>query len=206
MTTQAPGLSATVTASAFPIPYDNPSAFYKATIGGVDTPGVIPPGGLEGWDLVFGWDAKAGKGLNDATITDKGDEPPTGKIKWQIWRRGTGNDPNDFADDDAFYTMLVDAKNNKKALDITHPIVNQARVTAVVPKVIGGLKDEGTGLFTRTVEFLKWVPQPTAATGGTPAGANNTPAPEQPGAEQQDNDPNAALRAHVVRHLDEASQ
>lgn len=196
----------TITAATFPVPQLNPEAFARATIGGVLTPGAIPKGGVADWAIISDWDVKKGKGQKDAIITDKGDPPPTGKIKYQVWRYGVNGDPNDFADDEAFVLMMLAARKNKQALDIVHPIVNQLEVTSVVAKSIGQLVDESGGLWTRTIEFLKWVPQTTDA-GGTPTTANdknqNDPNATQ---EQQTNDPNAALKQEFSDKLNEAAQ
>jgi hypothetical protein len=156
----------TQVAGSFPIPWKNPEVFYRAIVGGIATPGVIPPGGLSDWDIVADWDVKKGKGQNDAVITDGGDKPPTGKITYQVWRSGAGDDPDDFAEDDAFVAMVEKARADGKALDIRHPIINQMRVTSVVRAKLGQLTDLGGGLFTRTIEFLKWVEQPKPVTGG----------------------------------------
>lgn len=204
MTTALP---TTIAAVSFPVPMLNPEAFYRAKVGGILTPGVIPPAGVEGWALVFGWDVKKGKGANDATITDKGDEPPKGKIKYQVWRYGQNGDPDDFADDDAFVRMLISAKANHQALDLSHPIINQLTVSAVVPAEIGQLTDEGRGLWTRTIEFLKWVPQPIASS-GTPSGSNDKDPndPNAQGTDPQPNNPNADREKEFTDKLNEASQ
>jgi hypothetical protein len=206
----------TIEATSFPIPSETPETFYRALIAGVLTPGVIPPDGVTDWDIVTDWDVKKGKGINDATLTNKGNDPPTGKIKYQVWRKGYGGDPNDFDEDDSFVTMLLAAQEKGDALDITHPFVNQARVEAVVTKKIGQLKDEGGGLFTRTIEFLKWVEQPKTVGTGTPSGASDKMAAFNKalqhnldvakGIIDQGNDPNAALKKEFEDKVKEAQE
>lgn len=169
----------TTTLGTFTSPADAPEYYYRAKIGGVYTPGVIPPKGITGWSLKTDYDVKKGKGADDATMTNTGTDPPKGKIKYQIWRNGTGDSgeddasvPNDHDDDDNFVTMLLAASAANKALDIVHPIVNQLKVSSVVVTEIGQKTDEGLGLWSREIEFQKWVPEPKAA-GGTPAAAQN---------------------------------
>lgn len=160
-------------------PIDTPEAFYTCQVGGVQMPGVIGPDGFSGWELKSTYQVKKGKGVDGATITDTGDDLPTGKIKTQLWRNGVDgegqddpNVPNDFDEDADFVRMLRAARRAKHALDIVHPIVNGQEVTSVVCTSIGALTYVGSGLWTREFEFLKWVPQPKAA-GGTPAGSQD---------------------------------
>lgn len=186
-------------------PIETPSAFYTALVGGVLLPGVIPPDGLEGWELLTDYEIKKGKGVDDATITDTGDPPPTGKIKTQIWRYGIAGDPNDFADLVSFNRMLRAARRAKKALDIVHPIVNAQEVTSVVVKSIGKLTAEGGGLYTVEYEFLKWVPQPKAS-GGTPSGSQDKDKTAPDGSTEKEDDPNADAKKELEKKIQEAQQ
>jgi len=193
------------TFDSFPVPMDNPELYYRATIGGVLTPGAIAKGGITGWGLETDIEVKKGKGANDATLTDTGDKPPTGTIKIQLWRRGEGDDPNDFDDWQAFFLMLRAARKAKKALDIVHPIINLQEVRSVLVKNIGALTDAGAGLWTVELELIKWVPDPPSA-GGTPAGSQDKDGNGPDDKASADKDPNAALKQEFADKAAEAEE
>jgi hypothetical protein len=212
MTTATPTQSVVAT---FVSPFAAPELYRRCKIGGIDNPGVIARGFPSDFDIISDYDVKKGKGSSGATITDDGDPPQTGKIKFLLWRHGQGdtgqpdpNVPDDFDDWDKYLKMLRAARRNKQALDIVHPIINQCEVSSVVFKRIGQLTEEGSnGLWSVTLECLKWVPQPTAD-GGTPAGSRDKN-PDDPNAQPTDpspNDPNAALKQEFTDKLNEASQ
>lgn len=147
------------------------AAFRNFILAGTKSPGVIPRGGIDGFDLETDWQVKKGKGADDATMTDGGDNPPTGTIRIVLWRDGTNpGEPDDFADWTAFYQMLRAARKAKAALDILHPVVNSVEVTSVVVKKISPPKEVGPGKWEAAVTLQKWVPEPKPA-GGTPGGS-----------------------------------
>lgn len=201
----------TATVGTFTAPSDAPELFYRCKIGGIDNPGVIARGGVSGWGIVSEYDVKKGKGADDATVTDTGDKPAKGKIKFLLWRKGVGdtgqddsNVPNDFDDWDNYVLFLRDARRNKQALDIVHPIINQCEVRSIVIEEIGQLTEEGaSGLWSAELSCLKWVDKP-AAGGGTPEGAK-----AEPGTENQTDpepaDPNAALKKEFADKAAEAA-
>lgn len=199
--------------STFTAPFEAPELYYRCKIGGVDNPGVIARGSPSGWGILSEYDVKKGKGADGATITDTGDPPPTGKIKFLLWRHGvndTGNPdpsvPNDFDDWNKYVLMLRGARRNKQALDIVHPIINQCEVRSIVIKEIGQMTEEGGGLWSVELDCLKWVPQPVAA-GGTPGGSNDKD-PNDPNAQPTDpnpNDPNAAAKQEFADLANQAA-
>lgn len=196
---------ADITISAAPNPLEQPEAYFRLKLGGVDLPGVIPPGGVSGWAIESNYDVKKGKGSDGATITDTGDPPPKGSVKTQLWRTGYGGDPNDFTDWTAFVVMLRAARKAKKALDVVHPIINACEVSSVVVTKIGQLTDEGGGLYTVELELLKWVPQPKAA-GGTPSSSQDKDKNKPDASSQKEPDPNADLKKEFADKAKEAQQ
>lgn len=147
-------------------PIVTPEAYNYAKLGGVRTPGVIPKGGVSGFKRSTEWEVKKGKGATGATVTDAGDSLVEGSIKMLLWR---ADDPDDFADWDAFREMLRAARKKGTALDIEHPDINDLECNSVVIKNIGQRVDEGKGLSSVTIEVIEY--RKAKPQGGTPAGS-----------------------------------
>lgn len=106
---------------------------------------------------VFGWQEQKGFGLSGAFAFPTGDELVHAKFTVSIWTSV------DFA---AFREVrksllkkpvfTVGGTLTSKALGIDHPELKAMGVTAVVVKSVSAMVNDGTGLWTCSVEFLQW--------------------------------------------------
>lgn len=140
------------------------SALAVLKLGGKQLPGIIPKGGITGWSRKTSWKVAKGKGSDGATLTDEGDDPPSGKVKLQFWT------DEQLAAWEQTYGMLRAARAAKTALDIAHPMINAQEVTSIVVEEIGVLTEIATGLWEVELSLIQWLPSPKPA-GGKPAGS-----------------------------------
>lgn len=149
-------------------------AWAFVTIAGVDSPGVIPKGGISGADREYKYDTKAGKGTKGATSTFVAIEPAKFSIKFLLWDDGTlGTGRNHFEEWDAFVPLLKydPTKKAAQAFTIFHPGLASIDINSVVTTKLGMPVDEGEGLWSVTVEFLEYFPASKTSVVSTPKGA-----------------------------------
>jgi hypothetical protein len=108
-------------------------------------------------DKVFGWQVQKAFGLSGATVFPIGDEIVAPKFTVSLWttaqmlvfrevRKVLLKKP----------VFSVGATTTSKALGIDHPELKALGVTAVVVKRITPIINDGTGLWSCTVEFYQW--------------------------------------------------
>lgn len=154
-------------------PINNPQSYDVVFIGGVASPGVIPPGGLSGFKRAHEWDVKKGKGAHGATITYVQRPPAKGSIKFLLWS------PEQFVQWGTFRPQFKydPTKKNPQAVDIFHPALADIDIKSVVCEGIGALENDGTGLWSITVELLEYFPPPKKSGVGTPSQSKTNTSP-----------------------------
>ena len=152
-------------------PHDLPLAYDTLIIGGVYTPGVAV---VEKLSRAYKWDIKEGKGSNGGVTTFQGASIPKFSVTIKLW------EPEHFTDWEDLCAMLRRSIEGTKvkALNISHPFLQQLDVNAVTVETIGQptRAKEGDVLHTVTIDFLEYrPPKPTKAksTATTPAGATD---------------------------------
>lgn len=163
-----------------PNPIEDEELFNSIELGGVRSPGTVK---LSGHDDKTDWDVKAGAGQKGATMTRKGEVPPSFKAAFYL------ADLEDIGAWPPFRDLIRSTvAGTTKALDIYHPDLEANRIHSVVKGTIGGVVHDGKGGQTITVDFQVYAPPVKA--GGSPSGSSsNAKAP----------DPNAAANAELAR-------
>jgi hypothetical protein len=154
------------------------------TLSGVKSPGTIPRGGVKGFRRETGWDEKAGKGTQGATLTLKTKPPVKGSITIQLIT------PQDFTDWDNFVLAVLSIPvTNQQAdgLSIFYPQFSSIGLTTVVIAHYTGPEEVKPGLYYVTIEMIEWSPPPAtsivatvAATAPEQDNTQNAPPPQDP--------------------------
>lgn len=176
-----------LTATPVVDPWTSPLPFRTLYLGGMAAPGVVPAkGGISGFAKKRKIDKKEGKGKDGATTTDNGDVATEGSVKLHIYRQAQ------FQAYYAFIDMIDAAIAANKSLDVVHPTINAAKVSAVLVEEVGALLHEGNFLWSYELKLVKWLAKPVDA-GGTPKGAQSGSSSTDPNS-QIPPDPNGARR------------
>lgn len=108
-------------------------------------------------DKVFGWQIQKAFGLSGAGVFPIGDELVVAKFEVAIW---TDADMRRFLQQRKLLlnkpVVVVKGTVSTKALKIGHPELVKLGVDSVVMKSISALRNDGTGLWTCSVEFLQF--------------------------------------------------
>ena len=177
-----------------PIRYPREEDIFR--IGGVASPGVSI---LSGFERVYGWEVKKGKGVKGSTATLNEFPPCEGTIKIQLWT------PEHFDEWDVFRRLLKydPTKKGVNALDFYHQSTEDIDLRSVVCRGISPRVHEGLGLYAVTIKLLEYNPPPKKSAVSTPSGSK-TSAGKTPGASS---DPVAdAKQAEIARLLKEAGE
>jgi hypothetical protein len=182
----------------------NPIAFPEAwsyvTIAGRNSPGIISPDGLKGFERGTEWDEKKGKGAQGATLTLTQYPPAKGSIEFLLWLA------EHFTQWESFRPLLKynTAKKSGDAFSIYHPALADLDINAVVTNSIGPITYKGKGLYSCTVKLIEWFPPPAASIVSTPSRAKPNDAPKPIG---ETPDPvSDALQKRIAELLAQASQ
>ncbi len=141
-----------------------PQIWDQFSVGGVVNPGVVPPGGLTGFERKYDWDVKKGKGAYGGTVTFTQKPPATGKIKIHLWTISQIDSLESFIP----LLQYDPTKTTVKAVDIYHPSLALTGVRSVVTEDISPLIHEGQGLYSVTFSFIEYNPPPKASAVSTP--------------------------------------
>lgn len=185
------GVPTQLTATPVVDPWTSPGSFRTLYLGGMAAPGIIPAkGGISGFAIKRKIDKKEAKGKDGATTTDTGEVPIEGAIKLHIYTQAQ------FQAYYAFLDMAAAARAASKALDVVHPTINAAGVSAVLIEELGALLHEQNFLWSYELKLVKWLAKPPDG-GGTPKGAQSGSSSTDPNS-QIPPDPNGALRRQVI--------
>lgn len=156
-------------------PLKFPAEWDKFRIGSVRSPGVCVVGKAK---RAHEWDEKRGKGVQGGTLTYQGIKLAHIPVKIMLWRTPgvTGpNDPDDFADWEAFIPLLEydPTKQVLKALDIYYPSLPDIKVFNVVCEGIGNVTPTAPGstLYEVEIDLIQYAPPPPVNVTTTPTGA-----------------------------------
>lgn len=129
-------------------------------LGGVMAPGSIPRGGLKGFRRQTGFDKKAGKGTQGATLTLKTRPPCEGTITSQLFTAA------DFTAWDAFVAAVLTIDEGAQQADglaIYYPAFSSIGLTVVVVEDWTPPEHMGEGLYHVTVKLCEWSQPPAAS-------------------------------------------
>lgn len=176
-----------------PIEFPNDSSY--VTIAGVNSPGVIAPGGITGFERQTEWDKKKGKGTGGATLTLVQFPPCEGSIEFLLWLPEHWTQWVDFRKALKF-TVQAKADN---AVSIYHPSLVDINLSTVVVAKISPITQKGSSrLYSCTVEFIEWIPPPKKSVVKTPSkgstSAKTPGAPSDPIADAQQREIAALLK------------
>jgi hypothetical protein len=162
-------------------PLKYPREWDRILIGGTPSPGKCSVGKPK---RSYEWDVKRGKGVQGATTTYQGLAPAEFTVTFRLITTpgvtGSSADPDDFADWNAFLPLLKydPTKKTVQAVDIFHPTLADLDIKAVVVKGIVAPHElnpfTGDGKYEAEVDFLEYVPAPSANATQTPNGAAGT--------------------------------
>ena len=147
-------------------PITNPNAWLHFVLCGVSSPGTIAPDGIRGFKRETGWDEKAGKGTQGATLTLKTIPPTRGSILLQLVT------PADFAAWDAFVLAALaipTAKQQAQGLDIYYPAFSSIGLSKVVVKNYEPPKRKPKLLYVAEIELIEWQQPPPVSVVATVA-------------------------------------
>lgn len=147
----------------------------------VKSPGVIPPGGIDGFDREYGWDVKEGKGQAGATLTRKGQPLAEGTITFQMGTQGQLDAWNTFSA--LLKGSYKSTKVQDQAIVIYHPLLAQLGLTQFVAKSISPALHVGRGLFEAKVALLEFRPPPPVSIANTPTSTTGGKSSTAPGAQ-----------------------
>lgn len=157
-------------------PFDNPTAYDKITLAGVDSPGIARIGDVKrNWE----WDVKAGRGASGGVTTFVGRKPAQFSVRFEAWLREHFIAWKTFIQLFKYDAKLIRVNldtggvSGIKAVNIYHPALSDLDITACTTESIGGWVHEGKGLWVRNVEFLEYLPPPPLPAISTPAGATD---------------------------------
>lgn len=153
-----------------PTPTINPITdaqdWHTFLLAGVQSPGVIPPGGTEGFERPTGWDKKAGKGAQGATLTLTTQPPAEGTFTLQLATA------QDFTDWDTFVENVLSiapAQQKASGLPIFYPEFSSIGLTTVVVEHYTGPKHVGKGMYHVKIKLIEWQPPPSTSVVSTVA-------------------------------------
>jgi len=145
-------------------PIDYPEAWDVIDVAGFQSPGVCE---VSRPKRDYNWDIKPGKGTKGATTTFVGQSPAKWSVKFKAWL------PRHFREWDEFLPRLKYDPNreNKDAYDVFYPALADLDIRSATTESVGGWEDEGGGLYSRTVEFLEYLPPAKTSVVSTPNGS-----------------------------------
>lgn len=141
-----------------------PQTWDTFQVGAVFNPGIIPPGGITGFEREYEWDVKKGKGAYGGTVTFTQKPPAKGKIKIHLWTAAQIDALQNFVP----LLEYDPTKTTVKAVDIYHPSLTVTGIRSVVTEDISPLVHEGGMLFSLTFSFIEYNPPPKASAVSTP--------------------------------------
>lgn len=178
-----------------PIRYPQEEDIFR--IGGVASPGIST---FSGFERVYGWEVKKGKGVKGSTVTLNEFPPVEGQVEIQLWL------PEHFDAWNAFRPLLKydPTKKTSTALDWYQQSTEDIELKSVVCKGFSPRVHKGKGLYVVTVKFIEYNPPPKKSAVATPNGSKGGTSSGTPGASS---DPIAdAKQAEIARLLKQANQ
>ncbi len=153
------GITALINPLRFPYTWDT------FQVAGQFSPGVIPPGGITGFERKFEFDRKKGKGAFGETLTFTQKPSAEGKIKLHLWTA---------AQIDALITFVPilqydPTKLAVVAVDLYHPSLAVCGVGSVVTEYISPLRHVGKGLYEIEFSFIEFNPPPKLSAVSSPS-------------------------------------
>lgn len=150
----------------FIAPSDNGRLYEQMYVGGRLWSGLVE---IEGCDRIYEWQKQKAKGSSGAKLNFQGQDVPTIKLKFKLWKGTDWLTYVDYFDQwdkfESVFLITVDDKN-PQAITIDHPQFARAGYRSVVVAKIGDLVYESAGLASITVEVIPFTkPKPC---GGTP--------------------------------------
>lgn len=147
-------------------------------LGGLQSPGTIPRGGVKGFKRETGWDIKSGKGAKGATLTLKDQPPCKGSFTIQLIGPGgfyaDGTASTDFALWDNFVAEVLTSETSTQqqasGISIYYPGLASIGLSVVVVAHYTGPEHAGKGLYNCTIDLIEWSPPPKASIVATVAG------------------------------------
>lgn len=142
------------------------------------SPGIIPPGGIQGFKRSIGWDVKQGKGAAAPTLTRKDIPPGEGSVTFRLW---TAEQIEEW--ETQFFPILKgnpNAKNADAAVVLYHPRIAAVGMAQFVLKNATPVLHVGGGVHEVTIELIEWRPVPPKPITATPTSAK-TDATSTPG-------------------------
>ncbi len=154
-------------------PFEDPSNYNKITVAGIDSGSLTDPPILvevTGADRPFNWDVKRSAGSQGQTITYRGWDLAKPKIKFKCWTSGQIK----AVQNTLIPVMFYDAeKAAPKPYDIYHPKLFANLIFWLVTEKVGEWLDEGSQLWTCTVECLEYRQAKAKNATSTPETANS---------------------------------
>ena len=204
-----------------PNPITDSNLWQYFTLASYPSPGIIIRGGVKGFKRETGWDKKAGKGSQGATLTLKTLPPCEGTITLALWRalRTTsiagpgvtfasplppqfpGDQVDDFGNWDTFVenVLAIGPKEQvAEGLPISYPAFCSIGLTKVVVEWYTAPEHIRGGLYHVTIKLGEWQQPPPLSVVKTVS----TTAPALPAAGAgflADSPRNVALKAQIAR-------
>lgn len=138
-------------------PIQNSQTWSFFRLQGMRSPGSIPRGGVRGFERETGWEKRAGKGTQGATLALVTAPPCEGTFTLQLFS------VQDFKDWDNFVKLVLSidpAKQKAEGLSIYYPGFAAVGLTDVVVEKYGIPQHQGKGLYTVEIKLIEWLQPP----------------------------------------------
>lgn len=170
-------------------PVDDFDLYDVVEVDGVNTPGIVT---ITGHDRVQRVDVKSADGSGGASVTHKGEEPAQFTTTFTLCK-DLDSGVDEFIEWEVFRAQLRGYEDGTRAANLYHPDLATNLITQATVKKIGGMKHDGKGGATVSVDWVEFKP-PRPKTKNPKAGGKKKP------------DPNQDAKDEVDRLINEAKQ
>lgn len=158
---------------------DNAQDLDVIAVSGVNSPGLVT---LSGFKRENKFDVKEGKGAFGSTTTYVGRPPAKGTLTFRAWTNDQFDAWNDFLP----LFQYNPTKKSVTAVEVYHPLLADLEIHSVVATSVSAWENDGTLLWTRTIELLEYFPAPKVNATSTPSGSQTNDPNAQPGISSAD--------------------
>lgn len=154
-------------------PLEDPSNYNKITLAGIDSGSLVKPAmvvEVTGAEREFNWDVKDSAGSQGQTITYRGWKLAKPKIKFKCWT----SEQIRAVQNTLVPVLFYDAeKAAPKPCDVYHPKMFANLIFWIVATKVGDWTDEGSQLWTLTIECNEYRQAKAKNATSTPKDANS---------------------------------
>lgn len=162
-------------------PYQSPLRWDYIECAGLVSPGVIPRGGMTGFDRVYNFAMQMGYGMYGADLTFGLRPPAEGEFRIWTWTA------EQYEAMGPFLSVLEydPTKQKVQAIDIFYPALAMIGIRRVVTMKISPPKHQGGKKYEWVLGFKEFRPPPKISAVSTPVQTKKKPIEDDPDLDQQ---------------------